>query len=187
VITLSEVTRGIYGAWRLALGQRDGLAWFDASPTGALRSFFAALIAFPIATILLAFDLARFEVAASAPQIALVYTLAYALDWAAFPLVVHGLGPSLGYEAHFLRYIPALNWSRVMELAVLLPGGIILGTGISGPLLIIPALLFAAVVLYHWYVAKVALDISNGKAASLVAINIFIGVMISLWAQNLIR
>ncbi len=184
---LGEATKGLYGAWRLAQGKRDGLAWFDASPAGALRSFHAALIAFPIATLLLAFDLSRIAVEASIPNIAIVYVLAYALDWAAYPLVVHGLGPAMGYQAHFLRYVPALNWSRVLELAALLPAGVIMASGLAGPVLILPYILFGAIVLYHWFVAKAALDITGGKAAGLVGINLVLGVVISLWAQSLLR
>lgn len=187
MITLGEITKGLYGACRLARGDRGGLAWFDASPEGALRSFYAALIAFPIASALLIFDLSRISVGASTLKIALVYVLAYALDWAAYPLVVHGLAPNMGYQAHFLRYIPALNWSRVLELAVLLPGGAIIASGVGGPLQILPLILFAAVVVYHWFVAKVALDISGGKAAGLVAVNFVIGITIGVWAQSLIR
>ena len=187
MISLRETTAGLYGAWRLAHRDKAGLDWFDASATGAVRSFYAALIAFPLATIMLALDLSRISVAASAPKIAIVYVLAYVLDWAAYPLAVHWLVPTLGCEAHFLRYIPALNWSRVLELVILLPGGVILASGVGGPVLILPAILFGAVVIYHWFVAKAGLDISGAKAAGLVAVNLVLGVIISVWAQSLIR
>ncbi len=187
MITLGETTKGMYGAWRLAQGDRGGLAWFDASPIGALRSFHAALIAFPLASILLMFDLSRIPVGAPTPTIAVVYVLAFVLDWAAYPVVVHWLAPNMGCQAHFLRYVPALNWSRVLQLVIMLPAGVILASGLSGPVLILPVILFGATVVYHWFVAKVALDISGGKAAGLVAVNFVIGITIGVWAQSLIR
>ena len=49
MITSREIVTSLFGAWRLAQFQADGLRYLDASREGARRSFWAAVIALPAA------------------------------------------------------------------------------------------------------------------------------------------
>ncbi|MDX1486175.1 MAG: hypothetical protein R3229_17010 [Alphaproteobacteria bacterium] len=187
MITVREISTGIYGAWRLALGDKSGLTYFDATAEGALRSFHAALIALPIASVYLALDLGRQEITAPVAMVVVVFLLSFALDWAAFPLAVLRLAPMMGFDDRVLRYIPALNWARVLELVVLMPAAMV---GMGDPLAmgaLLRLILMVAVLVYHWFVAKTALEVTGGQAALLVAINLLLGFMIGLWGFSLVR
>lgn len=187
MITVHELSMGLTGAWRLAHWDKAGLAYFDASAKGALRSFYAALVALPLATVFLGLDLVRQELDTPVVAIVLVFLLAFALDWAAFPLAVLALAPSMDFEEHVLRYIPALNWARVLELVVLLPAAAIGGAEPGGLGVLFRLVLMIIVLVYHWFVAKSALEVTGPQAAFLVGLNLVMGFIISLWALSLIR
>ena len=187
MITVHELSMGLTGAWRLAHGDRAGLSYFDASANGAIRSFYAALLALPLATLFLGLDLANQDIDSPVAAIVLVFLLAFALDWAAFPLAVLGLAPMMGYEDNVLRYIPALNWARVLELVVLLPAAVLGAAEAGGIGAMFRIALMIIVLVYHWFVAKAALEVTGPQAAFLVALNLLMGFIISLWALSLIR
>ena len=187
MITVRELSSGLYGAWRLAHGDRAGLGYFDASVNGAMRSFHAALVALPVAALFLGLDLTQQEITTPGLRIALVFLLAFALDWAAFPLAVLALAPMMNCDDHVLRYIPALNWARVLELVVLLPAAVVGVTEAGGMGALLRFILMMIVLVYHWFVAKAALEVTGRQAAFLVGLNLVMGFIISLWALSLIR
>ena len=119
--------------------------------------------------------------------IGLVVLLAFALDWAAFPLAVLALAPSMDFEDHVLRYIPALNWARVLELVVLLPAAAIGGAEPGGLGVLFRLAQMISVLVYHWFVAKSALEVTGPQAALLVGPNLVLGFIISLLALSLDR
>ena len=187
MITVRELSAGLYGAWRLAHGDKAGLAYFDASAEGAMRSFYAALVALPVATVLLALDLTHQEIDTPPARVALVFLLAFALDWAAFPLAVLKLAPMMGCDDRVLRYIPALNWARVLELVALLPAAAVGAADAGGMGAMLRLILMIVVLVYHWFVAKAALEVTGAQAAFLVGLNLIMGFVISLWALSLIQ
>jgi hypothetical protein len=178
---------GLYGAWRLAHGDKAGLAYFDASAKGAMRSFYAALVALPVATVFLTLDLTHQDIDTPAAKVALVFLLAFALDWAAFPLVVLKLAPMMGCDDRVLRYIPALNWARVLELVALLPAAAAGAAETGGLGALLRLILMMVVLVYHWFVAKAALEVTGAQATFLVGLNLIMGFVISLWALHLIQ
>lgn len=186
MISPREATAGLYGAWRLAHGDREGLDFFDASPEGAIRSFAAAVIALPVAAMLLWLEMTHMPAAASGGRVLLVFLLAYGLEWAAVPLAVYHLAPMLGCEDRFLRFVSAFNWARVLEAVAFLPAGAIVAAELGGILAVIPLIVLGAVIFYHWFVAKAALEVTGGQAAFLVALYVVIGLVISFWARSLI-
>ncbi len=187
MITIPEISSGLFGAWRLALGDKAGLSYFDATASGALRSFHAAFLALPLGILFLILDLTRQDLDAPGAMIALVFLLAFALDWAAFPLVVLKLAPMMGCDDHVLRYIPALNWARVLELAVLLPAAAVGAADAGGGGALLRLILMMVVLFYHWFVAKTALEVTAPQAAFLVGLNLVMGFIISLWALTMIQ
>ena len=187
MITVREISAGLFGAWRLAHGDKAGLGYFDASANGAMRSFYAAMVALPVATLFLALDLTHQEIDAPATKIALVYLLAFALDWAAFPLAVLKLAPMMGCDDRVLRYIPALNWARVLELVALLPAAAAGAVDAGGAGVLLRLILMMVILVYHWFVAKAALEVTGPQAALLVGLNLMMGFVISIWASSLLQ
>lgn len=187
MITVRELSAGLYGAWRLAHGDRRGLAYFDGSPEGAKRSFHAALVALPIAALFLFLDLTHHDITTPAARTAVVFLLAFALDWTAYPLAVLKLAPTMGCDDRVLLYIAALNWARVLELVILLPSAVAGAAETGGFGSALRLVLMLAVLVYHWFVAKASLQVTGAQAAFLVGLNLVLGFIISVWALNLMR
>ena len=72
MITKQEVFEGVYGAWRLVLGDRSAMALFDDSVLGFWKSFFAAAIVFPMYALLIIMGVFEFEPSRSVPAMILL-------------------------------------------------------------------------------------------------------------------
>src|SRR5438067_6056815 len=129
-----ETQLAIGGALKLARGDARGLGFFDISVDGFWRSFRAALICYPMYLVLLSFRVTEAQLAASSvPRIIAVETIAFAIAWVAFPLLILPLARLLGRENRFLLFMVAYNWSQVLQtvlfvivaiVAALLPTGL---------------------------------------------------------------
>jgi hypothetical protein len=187
VITVRETATGIYAAWRLALTDRDALDWLDVSVSGFWRSFYAALIVLPAYAILVGVGFAEGPHDYSLGRVVVVQGIAYVLDWTAFPLAAFYATRAMGRERHFIRLIVALNWAKVLEAFVMVPAAMLAVAAPAGLLGVLPLAAFLAVLVYHWYVTRAALDVSGAEAVMVVLMHIAIGVMITVWAQALMR
>ncbi len=187
MISLREITAGLYGAWQLALGKRGGLAHFDATPEGAWRSFAAGIIALPLVLFFQTQGILESEmIKASTERVLIVSALAFILDWGAYPLLVLHLAPRFGFDDKVLRYLPAFNWGRLLGvIAVSLVSLVTMGIG-GGAQLLFGFIVMGALIVYFWWVAKAALEISNGQAGFLVGIDLVITYFISAWAVRLL-
>lgn len=174
----TEVQLAVGGALRLAIGDRRGLALFDASVDGFWRSFRAALICYPLYLLLLALHVASAQWAASgAGRIVLVETIAFIISWTAFPLAILPLSRWLGREDRFLAFMVAYNWSQIPQTALFVLVGFDAATGLFAPSSAPVAQLVAtvAVLVYEWYIARVALAVSGAQATLVVIADVTIG------------
>ncbi len=182
---LAYVTRSVYGAWRLALLDPDGMRFFELSIPGFWRSFFAAVVVAPAFAVLVALrvehetevgpdlDLGPFLV---------LKLVAYAVTWAAFPLAMIVLARLLALSAFYVPFIIAYNWSAVIQIAVFLLTSLIKASGllpetVAGLLMMIATM---AILFYQWFVARVALQTTGFIAAGLVAFDLLLGILIDV-------
>ena len=87
MLTLTEVSHGLYGAWRLAWRDKQAMKWFDCTREGAIRSFWAAAICYPGFVVLLLLRLSPTDLTAPAVyRILLVESIGYVVGWCAYPL-----------------------------------------------------------------------------------------------------
>ncbi|HEY4136124.1 MAG TPA: hypothetical protein VGO34_13020 [Alphaproteobacteria bacterium] len=184
MISLRDLSAGIYGAWRLAHFDPQGLRYFDSSDAGFWRSFWAAVIAAPAYALVVALNLGDGDPPVNLARLVLIEGIAYVMGWTAFPLAMAGVAQKLGRGHHFTRYIVACNWCGVIEMTAFLPA-VAIGAAIPG-LSILPALVALALFGYQWYVARLALDVSPVQAVLPVALNFLLGLVISLVARVLI-
>lgn len=181
MITINEVGSALYGAYRLAKRDPGGMAFFDRSANGALKSFFAAALILP-------FDIARMtanrwdflvETESLSTWIALV-SIGYVIDWTLIPVLMISVVRWIDRWDQFCDFIVAYNWSHVLIMAAFLPLHTLRLTGLI-PLSVFQffgmGLLFAAL-FYLWFVFKVSLKTSGGMAASLVAAQYVIGLVL---------
>jgi hypothetical protein len=182
MLTLREVSYGLYGAWRLAWRDPRAMAWFDRSLEGAIRSFWAAAIAYPGFLVLL---LLRFEPADwHAPaiyRIVLVESIGYVIGWCAYPLAALPFCRWLAPEERALGFIVAYNWSQVLQTALLLPLALFGALHIAPSYAIAYAELVAylAILVYEWFIARIALDAGGLPATVLVMLDFVLGAMLA--------
>lgn len=184
----TEVQLAVGGALRLAIGDRRGLGFFDVSLDGFWRSFRAAAICYPLYLVLLGFRVTAAQWAESgAASIILVETIAFVISWVAFPLVVLPIARWLGRENRFLAFMVVYNWSQIPQTALL---ALVALDGVTG-LLSTPALHYAelgatiAVLLYEWYIARVALAVSVAQAVLIVVADLLLGTALGRVAEGL--
>lgn len=174
--SLQEVLAAIYGAWRLFRFDPRGLQLFEDSVPACLRSFFAAVIVAPGFALIRLVDLMGSELTTGFLGILLVETLAYVIIWTAFPLALYYMSRAIGRDSRYLLAVTALNWSVVIQTAILLPVYLVTATGILTPGFVALATLIAFVVtlLYEGYVARAALEVSPIMAAWVVGVDVAI-------------
>ena len=184
-----EILRSVYGAWRLARLDPGGMAYFEISLAAFWRSFAVAFLVAPFYVILELLNRPEAAAGLEAPAAAnpsltlFVAILKYGVDWVAFPLVMVPLAKLLGLSATYVAFIIAHNWSATIQVAVLVPAGLAVRSGLVGEgggmllMFVTVALLF-----YAWFIAKTALRTSGLTAAGLVAVETLLAIMISLTA-----
>jgi hypothetical protein len=184
----TEVQLAVGGALRLARGDRRGLGFFDASIDGFWRSFRAGLICYPLYLLLLSFRLAGSRWAESGPvPILAVETIAYVISWVAFPLLMLPLARWLDRENRFLAFMVTYNWSQIPQAVLFLLIGLDGATGLLPPPVVQVAGLLAviAVLVYQWFIARVALAVTGAQATLVVIIDVILGTALGRIAEQL--
>src|SRR5438874_4851622 len=119
--------------------------------------------------------------ASGAPRIVIVETIGYVISWVAFPLLMLPLSRWLGREDRFLPFMVAYNWSQLPQTALF----VILAAESAAGLLPHTLAQFAdlaaavAVLLYEWYIARVALAVSASQAVPVVLLDLVLGSVLS--------
>jgi hypothetical protein len=183
-----EVRLAMIGALRLARGDRGGLSCFDRSLDGFWRSFRAAFISYPLYLILLSM---RVTVAESETSgvfvIIMVETIAYVIAWTAFPLLMLIVTQRIGRSHRFLDFMVPYNWSQVPQSALFVLVGLETESGVLGaqPAQAIEVAAAVAVLVYEWFIARVALETTVSAAVLVVIVDLLLGVLISHVAGGL--
>ena len=184
----TEVQLAVGGALRLAVGDRRGLGYFDASIDGFWRSFRAAAICYPLYLFLVSVRVphAQWEISGVAP-IVIVETIAYVISWAGFPLLILPVGCHLGRAGRFLPFMVVYNWSQIPQTVVFVLVGLDTATGLLPPSGAHFAGLLAAIaaLAYEWYIARVALAVTGTQATLVIIIDLLLSTIVGRIAQSL--
>ena len=169
MITKQEIFEGLYGAWRLLLGDRGAVALFDDSVTGFWKSFFAAILVLPFYLVMTAMGVIEFDSSRSLPAIVLIVLEFYIIAWVLWPLIIGHVLPVLDRCEKFTLYIVAYNWMSAVGaglffIAVLVTTLLPIPDGFAA-LIMVGALL--GVLAYHVFIAHTALSITMGVAIGL--------------------
>lgn len=186
MIDTREVSASIAGAFRLARGDPKGMSYFNRTIGGFWNSFFAAVIVAPgyIALTLIGAD----QTAVDHPaRVILVDFIAYVVGWVAFPLAMVSVAEFLERQDRYIDYIVAFNWATVPQVALFLAAAFVaMGLGFAPSLVhLVGILVTAAVALYYWFIARVALDVTPLQAAALVGLDVLITVVIGGISEGL--
>ncbi len=185
MITTGEIAAALTGAWRLAQQDRQGLAYFDASAAGAIKSFNAALIVLPGHALVYALA----HVAAPetpAWRVGAVGLIVYVIGWVAYPLAMAGICELIDRPRRYLSFVVANNWAAVLQAAIMVPAALLrlLFGGVAPALVYLAAL--AAALAYAWFVARAALDVDRLTAAGLVLLSFLLDLLISGFGDALL-
>ena len=184
----TEVQTAVGGALRLAIGDRRGLNFFDASIDGFWRSFRAGLICYPLYLLLVGFRVtdAQWEISGAAP-ILLVETIAYVISWVGFPLLILPVARHFSRSDRFLSFIVAYNWAQIPQTAVFVLVGLAGATGLQPPSGAYLAGLLAAIaaLVYEWYIARVALAVTGTQATLVVIVYLLLSTALGHIALSL--
>lgn len=177
---LYEIRLALAGAMQLGRGDAGGLAWFDASVSGFWRSFRAALICYPLYLVLLGLRVTAAQVESSSlERIVALETIGYTIAWVAFPLLVLPLTRALDRENRFLLFMVAYNWCQVPQMMLfvliaiagaVIPEGVAQAGEIGGAI---------AVLVYEWFIARVALVVPGPPATLVVLLDVLLGSVVS--------
>ena len=182
VPSLREVSSGVYGAWRLARFDTGAMRWFDRGPDGVTRSFWAGILCFPGFIALLALrvsphDWSHFGVG----HILLVESIGYLVGWCAYPLAALGFCRLIGREGGGYDYVTAYNWSQILETGLFILVGLVaalhlLSDQAAG---ILSGVALLLVLIYEWFIARVATGAGGLPATALVLIDLVLGAGLS--------
>ena len=183
------VTNALYGAYRLARADTNGLSYFDNSTAGFWRSFFAAVLIAPLFLILLIIRFSVDDIGANVVRFYTVEAIAYVIGWVLFPLVVFYLVETLGKQERYVGFIIAYNWAAVLQNGFYLPFAILFQLGlIPGEAAgLLNLLLLGIVLAYTWFVAKSALDISGAVAGGIIILDVGLWVALTVITESFLK
>jgi hypothetical protein len=187
-ISAAEVAEGLYGATRLAKGDRGGIRFFGDTPEAFWKSFWAAAVAAPPFALLVALELPGDHVTSGWLRVLLIECIAYVAAWFAFPLAMHYVAEFIDRKERYIRYICASNWGTVLQVTVYLLVTAFLALDIlPRPLAVVVSLsTYGAIFLYQWWVARVGLDLGRGGAAGIVVLDFLISLLLNSIAHAML-
>lgn len=191
---MNEIVSALFGAWRLALRDVQGLGYFEHSIEAFWRSFAAFLIAAPFYLMFVTAEWrligeAGATVSGDLTSYATTELIAYAVSWAAFPLAMVFASRALGVSAQYVSYIIVYNWSSVLIAVLMAPPYLLYSLGMAGPggtaLMALATLIVA--IWYRWQIALVALRTQPMTATAVVALDLILSFAIELTADTFHR
>jgi len=174
--SLAEIWRALHGAWRLALLDPRGLADFDGSRSGGLRSFWAMAFVLPLDIAITAIDELGPTSEMLPPHSAAFQLVGSMLAWPLLLLVIYGLVRWYGRADRYWLFVATYNWTQIpLALAVMLMVVLFTAAGslvdlsnvdaasgapalVAYSAILVGAALRVAVYAYEWYVAWLSLD-----------------------------
>lgn len=188
MIPALEIARSLYGAYRLARFDPGGMDFFNKTPDGFWRSFFAAVIVAPLYGMFLVARYASGDVTAPAARFMAVEIIAYVIAWVLYPLLMAFIARVLDRENRYVEYIIAYNWVGVLQNALFLPLAMVQMT--SGPAAdatrILSLIALGYILAYVWFVARTVLGIPALTAAGLVLLDMVLSVLLNTVTEGML-
>ena len=180
-----EVLSSIYGAYRLARFDPNGLSFFNVSVDGFWHSFFAAVLVAPGYVILISQGLLGAP-DGYPPWAFVVHVTSYLVSWMIFPLVALVVADMLKLGHRFTPLVVAVNWSSVIEV-----GGFLLAITLAailpaGPGGMIVLAVTIGIIVYQWFVIRTALQTTGTIALALVLFNLVTNLMLEKLTERLL-
>ena len=180
----AETTRAVTGAYRLAVGDRNGLLFFDTSVDGFWRSFRAAVIVFPLYAFVRYMDFEQADETFPLASYAAAELFSYVLKWVTYPLVMIYICDLLGKFDRYYAYITVYNWAGVVQMLGFFCAMLLGNAFFDGTASFLLMMVMFAILVYEGYIAVVVLDVPVISALALVVIDMLLAVMIVLFTHS---
>lgn len=189
MITINEIGSAIYGAYRLAIRDPVGMAYFDRTREGALKSFVAAGLLLPFHVVIVVTRWSEDAPNMSFEWVFVIECLAYVISWTIFPVLMIGVARWIDRSDRYYDFLVSYNWASLVAITVRFPVFAIRHLEIlpepAAQALVLVLLIF--LLSYGWFVLKTSLDITGGLAAGLTVAELLLGVMIVDVIDTIIR
>jgi hypothetical protein len=181
MLSLAEIGPALFGIWRLAHFDANGMRYFDRSLEGFWRSFRVAVLAAPFTAVLIALDLSGRTVAGGWFRMMAGESIAYVIGWVAFPLLAFYLTEAIDRRAQYLGFIAVYNWSALAQIAVVLPAALISHSGFLPAVLagLVSLAANIAILVYEWFVVRTALNLPGLAATGIVALDVIVSLLVN--------
>lgn len=186
IATGPEIRRGLEGALAILRREPAAMAFFDLSFEGFLRSFSAALLAFPAYLVLLLHGLADEPATVVFPLFLLIETGGFFVGWLAFPFAAALVLRAMGESRRFVPLVVANNWAALLQIHFLL-AAVLLAAVLPQPtraVLVTGATL--AALAYQWLVVKTALEAPGQVAAGFVLLDVVASMLVNAGTDRLL-
>lgn len=173
--TLDEMVRGVVGAALLLRNDGRAMGAFDVTWQGFVKSFFAALLVLPAFVVVHWLQTRDVPFEPTPMPLAVV---AYALQWAAFPLTAAALAKLMRRGEQFVPYVIAANWASVVQIGIVLAVvliGTVLPMQLTGFVLLAMTM---GLLLYDYLIAKLAFDAEGLEGVGVVMVQLLVGMLI---------
>ena len=171
-----EILNALYGAFLLMRFDVAGRNYFNYTVTGFWRSFSAAIIALPVFL-----GVIYMHTRTSLDPISLELQQSifrYATGWLVYPLVALVLVSILGRMESYVAYIITNNWVGVSQwvlVGLVSMVGPAWGSELSN---LVSICLLMLLVYYDFFIARLVLDLTPGRAALVVFIGVLTGMVL---------
>lgn len=185
MLSLRDLIAAKIGVGLLIRLDERGFDYFDASPAGFWRSFWAAVLLFPFWAFLMfsqPIGLSDHPLRFVTAQI-----LGYGIGWLAYAYLALGVVGFLGHAGRYLRYIVAYNWFQLVQGLLWVPAVLLGRSGLlpPGAAAWLWLVCYGVLMFYGWFIARRGLGFSAGNAALLVMIDFFLGVLVNNVANSI--
>ena len=171
---------GLSGALLLAQGRAEGLARVGPTPQDAARSFWAGALCLPAFLFLRVLDWTWQGAPPHPGHMMALQLLAYVAGWAGFALASRPLVGGFGRMPRWPLFIAVWNWCNVVQYLLL--AGAALPRLLGAPEWLDETAGLVAIgwaIWLEWYAIGLALDVGRLAAATLVALDLGIGIGLS--------
>jgi hypothetical protein len=179
---LAEAQLALSGALRLARGDPRGMECFDATEAGFWQSFRAGALCFPLYMFLLSFPIQLGDtVEIDTGRVLAIETIHYIISWVAFPLLMLPLVDWLRRADRYFSFMVAYNWCQVPQTVVFSAVALLGAVGLLSAegMLIADLVAGLGALVYEWYVSRVALAVSGGRAALVILADVILATLLS--------
>ncbi|HIJ38320.1 MAG TPA: hypothetical protein HPP80_05410 [Rhodospirillaceae bacterium] len=180
MLTRAEFFRALTGIGAILRFRPDAFGFFDTTLNGFWKSFWAAAFAAPVWLLLVIRHMSAAQSEAPLRYLSL-QTIAYAISWLAFPLLMVRISRFLDRSERYFSYMVAYNWFQMAQSIAWIPVLFFADNANGTPSeairflwLVINGALFA----YGWFIARRGLQIPGGNALALVLIDFLLGLII---------